>query len=87
MIPKTIGFTEAKAKLSLTTTEVNRTGRPILVIKNNRPWVTISPAVKTASKQSPCTAFGCLSQYADPAKRRMENGAWKAAVLDKHALR
>lgn len=40
---KTIGLAEAKARFSEVTTEVNRTGKPVTVLKNNRPWVAICP--------------------------------------------
>jgi prevent-host-death family protein len=46
MTPLTIGFSEAKAKLSQLTEEVNRTGRPVVVYKHNKPWVTIEPAAQ-----------------------------------------
>ena len=42
----TIGLAEAKNNFSRVTAEVNRTGRPVTVMKNNRPWVTISPAAQ-----------------------------------------
>ena len=44
----TIGLAEAKTNFSKVTAEVNRTGRPVTVLKNNRPWVVIEPA-STAS--------------------------------------
>jgi antitoxin Phd len=43
MFPLTIGFTEARKRLSEVTEEVNRTGHTVVVLKNNRPWVAISP--------------------------------------------
>ncbi len=45
----TIGLAEAKNNFSRVTAEVNRTGRAVTVLKNNRPWVVINPAM-TASK-------------------------------------
>jgi prevent-host-death family protein len=48
MTPLTIGFSEAKAKLSQLTEEVNRTGRSVVVYKHNKPWVTIEPAVQNS---------------------------------------
>ena len=44
MAPLTIGFSEAKAKLSQLTEEINRTGQSVMVYKRNKPWVTIVPA-------------------------------------------
>ncbi|MBE6470113.1 MAG: type II toxin-antitoxin system Phd/YefM family antitoxin [Coriobacteriaceae bacterium] len=40
----TIGLAEAKKNFSKLTSEVNRTGKPVTVLKNNKPWVIICPA-------------------------------------------
>ena len=40
----TMGLAEVKNNFSRVTAEVNRTGRPVTVLKNNRPWVVIQPA-------------------------------------------
>ena len=37
----TMGFAEAKNNFSRVTAEVNRTGKPVTILKNNRPWVVI----------------------------------------------
>ena len=39
----TIGMSEAKTNFSKITADVNRTGIPVTVFKNNRPWVEIRP--------------------------------------------
>ena len=39
----TIGLAEAKANFSRVTAEVNRTGTPVTVLRNNKPWVVIAP--------------------------------------------
>ena len=39
----TIGLAEAKTYFSHVTAEVNRTGIPVTVLKNNKPWVVIMP--------------------------------------------
>jgi antitoxin Phd len=39
-----MGLAEAKNSFSRVTAEVNRTGRPVNVLKNNKPWVVIQPA-------------------------------------------
>ena len=44
MAAYTIGLAEAKNNFSKITAEVNRTGRPVTVLKNNKPWVVIQPA-------------------------------------------
>ncbi len=41
----TIGLAEAKKNFSKITAEVNRTGKPVTVLKNNKPWVIIQPVV------------------------------------------
>lgn len=40
----TIGLAEAKKNFSKLTAEVNRTKKPVTVLKNNKPWVIIYPA-------------------------------------------
>ena len=40
----TMGLAEAKNNFSRVTAEVNRTGKPVTILKNNRPWVVIQPA-------------------------------------------
>lgn len=40
----TMGLAEVKNNFSKVTAEVNRTGNPVTVFKNNKPWVVISPA-------------------------------------------
>lgn len=44
----TIGLAEAKNNFSKVTAEVNKTGRPVTVLKNNKPWVIIMPAANPA---------------------------------------
>lgn len=39
----TMGLAEAKANFSRVTAEVNRTGTPVTVLRNNKPWVVIAP--------------------------------------------
>jgi antitoxin Phd len=51
-MPLTIGFTEARKRLSEVTDEVNRTGRTVIVLKNNRPWVSISPVGPAAQAEA-----------------------------------
>lgn len=49
MAALTMGLAEAKNNFSKVTAEVNRTGRPVTVLKNNKPWVVIQPAAKTTN--------------------------------------
>jgi antitoxin Phd len=51
----TIGLSEAKANLGRVTAEVNRTGDPVTVLKNNKPWVVIYPASVTGAIRNPVT--------------------------------
>lgn len=44
MTTLTIGLAEAKNNLSRVTAEVGRTGRPVAVLKYNKPWVVVQPA-------------------------------------------
>ena len=44
MASYTIGLAEAKKNFSKLTNEVNKTGKPVTVLKNNKPWVIICPA-------------------------------------------
>ncbi len=39
----TMGLAEAKANFSRVTAEVNRTGTPVTILRNNKPWVVIAP--------------------------------------------
>lgn len=39
----TVGMAEAKTNFSRITADVNRTGIPVTVFKNNKPWVEIRP--------------------------------------------
>jgi len=48
----TVGLSEAKTNLGRITAEVNRTGDPVTVLKNNKPWVVIYPASTTNVTQN-----------------------------------
>ena len=63
----TMGLAEAKNNFSRVTAEVNRTGRPVTVLKNNRPWVTINPAVTEsgAGLSAVDVAIDFMDEYAD----------------------
>lgn len=62
----TMGLAEAKNNFSRVTTEVNRTGRPVTVLKNNRPWVVINPAVATDHNRCAAdVAVDFMDEYAD----------------------
>lgn len=63
MAALTIGLAEAKNNFSRVTAEVNRTGRSVTVLKNNRPWVVIQPAQRTANATDVAVNF--MDEYAD----------------------
>lgn len=82
-----IGFSKAKAELSQLTEGINRNGIPVLVLKNNKPWVIISPAAESAPKKSgkKTNVFGVLKGYAQPGLREQEKQAWEESVGEAHA--
>ena len=63
----TMGLAEAKNNFSRVTAEVNRTGRPVTVMKNNKPWVTINPAATQsgADRGAVDVAIDFMDEYAD----------------------
>ncbi len=63
----TMGLAEAKNNFSRVTAEVNRTGRPVTVLKNNKPWVVINPAATTsgAGNSAVDVAVDFMDEYAD----------------------
>lgn len=63
----TMGLAEAKNNFSRVTAEVNRTGRPVTVMKNNKPWVTINPAATQsgADQNAVDVAIDFMDEYAD----------------------
>lgn len=65
MAVTTIGLAEAKNNFSRVTAEVNRSGKPVTVLKNNRPWVTISPAAGVSNPDMVAVAVDFMDEYAD----------------------
>ena len=59
----TMGLAEAKNSFSRVTAEVNRTGRPVTVLKNNKPWVVIQPADASGALEDVAVDF--MSAYGD----------------------
>lgn len=47
-----IGFAEAKDRLSALTTDANETGEPFLITKNNKPWVEVRPLASRSNEKS-----------------------------------
>ena len=61
----TMGLAEAKNNFSSVTAEVNRTGRPVTVLKNNKPWVVIQPATTPSAADAVDVAIDFMDEYAD----------------------
>ena len=57
----TMGLAEAKANFSRVTAEVNRTGTPVTVLRNNKPWVVIAPVERGATD----VAIDFMDEYAE----------------------
>ena len=55
----TVSWTDAKTKMSDIVAEINRTGRPVTVLKNNRPYFVMVPASGTET-------FASLSEITNP---------------------
>ncbi|WP_406710168.1 type II toxin-antitoxin system Phd/YefM family antitoxin [Trueperella pyogenes] len=65
MVAVTVGLVEAKNNFSKVTAEVNRTGRPVTVLKNNKPWVVIQPASLVVKDDAVDVAVDFMDEYAD----------------------
>jgi antitoxin Phd len=73
----TVGLSEAKANLGKITSEVNRTGEPVTVFKNNKPWVVIYPASTPETVTNPETLAAM-----DEADCMLQEGARYDNVVD-----
>lgn len=54
---------EVENNFSKVTTEVNKSGRSVTVLKNNRPWVVIQPA--SAARDAVDVAVDLMDEYTD----------------------
>ena len=63
MATLTMGLEEAKNNFSRVTSEVNRTGRSVTILKNNKPWVVIQPAQGISNATDVAVDF--MDEYAD----------------------
>ena len=82
---ESVGVREAKNRFSELTTEVNASGVPLTVLRNNRPWVVIYPADEAAaSRRERLERFRRLTQAieADAAAEP----AWDPTVSDRDLL-
>ena len=54
---------EVENNFSKVTTEVNKSGRSVTILKNNRPWVVIQPA--SAARDAVDVAVNFMDEYTD----------------------
>ena len=59
----TMDFAEVRDNFSEVADEVNKSGRSVTVLKNNRPWVVIQPA--SAARDAVDVAVDFMDEYAD----------------------
>ena len=59
----TMDLAEVKNNFFKVTAEVNKSGRSVTVLKNNRPWVVIQPA--SAARNAVDVAVDFMDEYAD----------------------
>ncbi|WP_418864289.1 type II toxin-antitoxin system Phd/YefM family antitoxin [Slackia exigua] len=63
MAALTMGLAEAKNNFSRVTSEVNKTGRSVTILKNNKPWVVIQPVQDATNAVDVAVDF--MDEYAD----------------------
>lgn len=59
----TMDLAEVENNFSKVTTEVNKSGRSVTILKNNRPWVVIQPA--SAARDAVDVAVNFMDEYTD----------------------
>ena len=59
----TMDLAEVKNNFFKVTAEVNKSGRSVTVLKNNRPWVVIQPA--SAARNAVDVAVNFMDEYTD----------------------
>ena len=57
----TMDLAEVENNFSKVTTEVNKSGCSVTVLKNNRPWVVIQPA--SAAREAVDVAVNFMDEY------------------------
>ena len=64
---RTIVLEETESSFAYIADEVNRTGLPATVLKDNRPWVIVSPVVPSGITERGAvdTALDSMNEYAD----------------------
>lgn len=56
-------FTEVRDNFSEVAAEVNKSGRSVTVLRNNRPWVVIQPT--SAARNAVDVAVDLMDEYTD----------------------
>ena len=79
-----VGVREAKNRFSELAAEVNATGKTLIVMRNNKPWVTIAPAdAASAERRRRAEALKALTQSIESA---IDEPSWDASISDKELL-
>lgn len=79
-----VGVREVKNRFSELAAEVNATGQALVVLRNNKPWVTIAPAdAESAERRRRAEALKALTQSIESAA---DEPAWDASLSDKELL-
>lgn len=76
-----IPVSEAKNKLSSLLKQVETSGTCFIIENRGRKIARLEPYDRTVSRE----AFGALSDWADPSKRKTEDAALEAAVVNAYA--
>ncbi len=80
-----VGVREAKNRFSELTARVNELGTELVVLKNNRPWVTIHPAdLGAAERRVRLNQFRALTEAIE--RDAADEPVWDAAVSDRELL-
>lgn len=65
MATLTVGMAEAKTNFSRITANVNATGIPVTVFRNNKPWVEIRPLASDVGASLPKETLEALDEAND----------------------
>lgn len=79
-----VGIREAKNQFSSLTAEVNASGSPLTVMKNNKPWVVIQPAdSRSAERRARLARFRALTASIEQGETAP---VWDEGVSDRELL-
>ncbi len=80
-----VGVREAKNRFSELTAEVNATGAPLTVLRNNKPWVTIYPAdAEAAERRTRVERLRALTRSIE--QDAADEPLWDPSVSDRDLL-